>query len=155
MRIGIIALGSRGDVQPYVALGKGLKQAGYEVVLLTHDPYQRLVLGEGLEFFAIGGNPHTIVDQVMNDARVGEKPNEFDFLRKLVPRIKPLLHEIVTRCWQGCQGADALVLNALGIVVGVPIAQKREIPAFPAYLQPMTPTREFPALSFPAVPNWL
>jgi len=61
----------------------------------------------------------------------------------------------VTRCWQGCQGADALVLNALGIVVGVPIAQKREIPAFPAYLQPMTPTREFPALSFPAVPNWL
>ncbi len=39
MRIGIIAFGSRGDVQPYVALGKGLKQASYEVVLLTHDPY--------------------------------------------------------------------------------------------------------------------
>ena len=57
MRIGIIALGSRGDVQPYVALGKGLKQADYEVVLLTHDPYEGLVLGEGLEFFTIGGNP--------------------------------------------------------------------------------------------------
>src|SRR6516164_3994337 len=118
MRIGIIAFGSRGDVQPYVALGKGLKQAGYEVVLLTHDSYQRLVRGAGLEFFAIGGNPRTIVDQVMNEARVGEKPNEFDFLRKVMSLIKPLLHEIVARCWQGCQGVDALVLNMLGIVVG-------------------------------------
>jgi sterol 3beta-glucosyltransferase len=155
MRIGMIALGSRGDVQPYVALGKGLKQAGYEVVLLTHDPYKRLVLGEGLEFFAIGGNPRSIVDRVMNQARVGEKPNEFDFMRKVVPLIKPLRYEIVTRCWQGCQEVDALVLNALGIVVGIPMAQKRGIPAFPAYLQPMTPTREFPALSFPSVPDWM
>src|ERR1700693_5020127 len=103
MRIGIIALGSRGDVQPYVALGKGLKQAGYEVLLLTHDPFEGLVRNEGLEFFAIGGNPRTIVDRVMNDARVGEKPNEFDFLRKLVPLIKSLRYEIVTRCWEGCQ----------------------------------------------------
>lgn len=155
MRIGMIALGSRGDVQPYVALGKGLKQAGYEVVLLTHDTYKRLVLGEGLEFFAIGGNPRTIVDRVMNQARVGEKPNEFDFMRKVVPLIKPLRYEIVTRCWKGCQEVDALVLNALGIAVGIPMAQKRGIPAFPAYLQPMTPTREFPALSFPSVPDWM
>ena len=155
MRIGMIALGSRGDVQPYVALGKGLKQAGYDVVLHTHDPYKRLVLGEGLEFCPIGCNPRTIVDRVMNQARVGEKPNEFDFMRKVVPLIKPLRYEIVTRCWKGCQEVDALVLNALGIVVGIPMAQKRGIPAFPAYLQPMTPTREFPALSFPSVPDWM
>lgn len=155
MRIGVIALGSRGDVQPYVALGKGLKQAGYEVVMLTHDPYKGLVLGEGLEFLAIGGNPRTIVERAMNQDRVGEKPSEFDFMRKVVPLIKPLRYEIVTRCWEGCQEVDALVLNVLGIVVGIPIAQKRGIPAFPAYLQPMTPTREFPALSFPSVPDWL
>jgi len=92
----MIALGSRGDVQPYVALGKGLKQAGYEVVLLTHDPYRELVLGEGLEFFAIGGNPRTIVDRVMNQDRVGEKPNEFEFMRKVVPA------RLARVCGQGC-----------------------------------------------------
>ncbi len=37
MRVGIIAFGSGGDVQPYVALGKGLKQASYEVILLTKN----------------------------------------------------------------------------------------------------------------------
>ena len=34
MRIAIIALGSQGDVQPYIALGKGLKAAGHNVRLL-------------------------------------------------------------------------------------------------------------------------
>ncbi|MEO8356692.1 MAG: glycosyltransferase [Chloroflexota bacterium] len=36
MRIAIIALGSRGDVQPYIALGNGLKDAGHVVRLVTH-----------------------------------------------------------------------------------------------------------------------
>ena len=45
MRVGIIAIGSRGDVQPYVALGKGLQQAGYEVCVLTHDAFEGLVRG--------------------------------------------------------------------------------------------------------------
>ncbi len=155
MRVGIIALGSRGDVQPYVALGKGLKQAGYEVCLLTHDAFEGLVRGEHLAFFAIGGDPRTLVDRVMNEARADDKPNEIAIMSKLIPLLRPLGHEILERCWQKCQEVDVLVLNALGIVMGVPIAQKRGIPAFPAYLQPMTPTREFPALSFPAVPDWL
>jgi sterol 3beta-glucosyltransferase len=37
--IAIIALGSRGDVQPYIALGKGLKAAGYSVRLVTHENF--------------------------------------------------------------------------------------------------------------------
>lgn len=35
MQITIIAGGSRGDVQPYVALGQGLKGAGHLVHLLA------------------------------------------------------------------------------------------------------------------------
>jgi hypothetical protein len=114
-----------------------------------------LVRGENLEFFAVGGDPRTLVNRVMNEADADDKPNEVAIMRKLIPLIKPLRYEILERCWQECQEVDVLVLNALGIVVGVPIAQKRGILAFPAYLQPMTPTREFPALSFLAVPNWL
>jgi len=155
MRVGIIAIGSRGDVQPYVALGKGLQQAGYEVCVLTHDAFEGLVRGEHLEFFAVGGDPRTLVDHIMNEAGAGKKPNEVALMSKLIPLIRPLGREILERCWEQCQDIDALVLNVLGIVMGVPIAQKRGIPMFPAYLQPMTPTREFPALSFPAVPAWL
>jgi sterol 3beta-glucosyltransferase len=35
MKIFIVTAGSGGDVQPYVALGKGLKAAGYAVTLLS------------------------------------------------------------------------------------------------------------------------
>ena len=155
MRVGIIAIGSRGDVQPYVALGKELQQAGYEVCVLTHEAFEGLVRSEHLEFLAVGGDPRTLVDHIMNEAGAGNKPNEVVLMSKLIPLIRPLGREILERCWEQCQDIDALVLNVLGIVMGVPIAQKRGIPMFPAYLQPMTPTREFPALSFPSVPAWL
>jgi UDP:flavonoid glycosyltransferase YjiC (YdhE family) len=150
MRVGIIAVGSRGDIQPYAALGKGLQQAGYEVCVMTHEAFEGLVRSENLEFFAVGGDPRTLVNHVMNEANANNKPNEIAIMSKLIPLLRPLGREILERCWQRCQDIDALVLNVLGIVMGVPIAQKRGIPAFPAYLQPMTPTREFPA-----VPAWL
>ncbi len=50
MRIAIIALGSRGDVQPYIALGQGLQAAGHVVRLVTHENFDTLVMAHGLEF---------------------------------------------------------------------------------------------------------
>lgn len=43
MRIAIMAMGSRGDVQPYITLGKGLKAAGHRVRLATHENFESLV----------------------------------------------------------------------------------------------------------------
>ncbi len=50
MRIGIITIGSRGDVQPYIAVGKGFKRAGYEVRLLTHGAFADAAREEGVDF---------------------------------------------------------------------------------------------------------
>ena len=43
MRIAIIAIGSQGDVQPYVALGQGLIKAGHTVRLATHQDFETFV----------------------------------------------------------------------------------------------------------------
>ena len=51
MIVTIFALGSRGDVQPYVALGKGLKDAGHAVRVLTSQDFQELITTYGLDFF--------------------------------------------------------------------------------------------------------
>jgi len=56
MRITIIAPGSRGDVQPYLALGKGLTQAGYAVRLVTHQNFADFVKSHGVEFWPMGDN---------------------------------------------------------------------------------------------------
>src|SRR5450756_1779323 len=56
MRIAIIAPGSRGDVEPYIALGKGLGKARHVVRLVTHQNFEMLVNSHGLEFWPVEGN---------------------------------------------------------------------------------------------------
>lgn len=68
MKIAILALGSRGDVQPYVALGLGLKQAGNTVCLVTHENFESLVTSHGLEFWSMRGNVQDVIEsQEMRD----------------------------------------------------------------------------------------
>ncbi|MBN1966694.1 MAG: glycosyltransferase, partial [Anaerolineae bacterium] len=52
--ITIAAIGSRGDVQPFVALGSGLRRAGYDVRIVAGDEYESLVRGYGLDFWSLG-----------------------------------------------------------------------------------------------------
>jgi UDP:flavonoid glycosyltransferase YjiC (YdhE family) len=56
VRIGISALGSRGDVLPYTVLGRGLRAAGHDVVVSTIARYRDLVEGAGLDFHALPGD---------------------------------------------------------------------------------------------------
>jgi sterol 3beta-glucosyltransferase len=59
--ISIVASGTRGDVQPYVALGKGLAAAGYRVRVLASSNFEGLVTSAGLEFGSTGENIEEIV----------------------------------------------------------------------------------------------
>ncbi len=56
MKIVILTIGSRGDVQPYVALGAGLQRAGHRVVLATDNAFENLVANHGLEFSPLQGS---------------------------------------------------------------------------------------------------
>jgi UDP:flavonoid glycosyltransferase YjiC (YdhE family) len=61
MRITILTVGSRGDVQPFIALGLGLQQAGHTVQLATHSPFQTIVHSYGLEFVPIEGDVQALM----------------------------------------------------------------------------------------------
>lgn len=50
MKILITTYGNLGDVQPYVALGKGLLHTGHQVVLGTSERFRDFVEGQGLAF---------------------------------------------------------------------------------------------------------
>ena len=49
MKIAIVALGTQGDVQPYIALGTGLQKAGHAVRLITHENFEKSVRAHNLE----------------------------------------------------------------------------------------------------------
>ena len=50
MRVCILTLGSRGDMQPYVALGKELIKQGHAAVICTGGSFQKLIEENGIEF---------------------------------------------------------------------------------------------------------
>src|SRR3989337_2312016 len=56
MHITILALGSRGDVQPIVTLGKALTAPGHRVRVATFDTFRPLITEAGLEFSLIRGD---------------------------------------------------------------------------------------------------
>lgn len=57
LNIVIQVVGSRGDVQPFVALGNVLQKSGHRVRIATHSVFADFVQNFGLEFFSIGGEP--------------------------------------------------------------------------------------------------
>ena len=57
LNIVIQVVGSRGDVQPFIALGSELQRHGHRVRLATHGQFDKFVRDSGLEFFSIGGDP--------------------------------------------------------------------------------------------------
>ena len=56
MKITILTAGSRGDTQPYVALGLALQKAGHSVRIATFGNFKTLVECSGLEFFPVRGD---------------------------------------------------------------------------------------------------
>ncbi len=57
MRITCLTIGSRGDVQPYIALAKGLMADGHVVKIATHDEFGPWIQSHGIEFASVSGDP--------------------------------------------------------------------------------------------------
>jgi sterol 3beta-glucosyltransferase len=54
MKFAIPAIGTRGDVQPYIALVSGLQDEGHAVTVASHPCMQALVAAHGVSFASVG-----------------------------------------------------------------------------------------------------
>ena len=71
-RIAMATLGTQGDVQPYLALARVMKQRGYSVVLGTTDDFEQMITGYGIEFFSLGSSMQEFVQQPKFDKAMNE-----------------------------------------------------------------------------------
>ena len=148
MQILAIALGSQGDVQPYVALSKGLRSAGYRVRVMTHVNYERLVTAHGLEFYPAKGNVQEIVESPEMRALL-EKGNFLAINKHTSKLAQDAASDWAQAGLAACQGVDLIVAGIGGLNVAVALAEKLQIPLLPTFLFPFTPTRSFPGILFP------
>jgi len=147
MRITILTTGSRGDIQPFIALGQGLKQAGYQVKLATHDTFQEMAQQYGLEFAAIAGDV-----QAMMASEAGQNmlksQNPILLIKQYAKMVQPLVAQAIADSWVACQDSDAIIFTATA-VWGYDIAEALGIPAFFASLMPQSSNPDFPYPSLP------
>lgn len=137
MRITILTLGTRGDVQPYVALGQGLRNAGYAVTVVTAEQFGDFITGHELEFSPID---RRFLE--MMDTSTGRATFEGGDRLKVIRMAMPIMRRVLQDTWQGAQGADAVIYHQK-ILGGYHIAEKLGIPAVMAMPLPIYPTRSF------------
>ncbi len=148
MKIAILAMGSRGDVQPYIALGKGLQAAGHRVQLVTHENFQDLVTSHQLAFYPVKGNVQAFMEDPDN-RKVLESGN-FLAINALTSKASRLAAiDWAEGSLAAVQGIDLLIAGVGGLFLSIALAEKLNLPLLQAYVFPFTPTRAFPAVLMP------
>lgn len=151
MRIAIIALGTRGDVQPYIALGRGLQAAGHPVRLLTHDNFAPLVQAYGLEFWPVKGDVQAVAESA-EMRELLEKGNFLAITARTAKEAKKAALQWAQDALVACEGVELLVAGIGGLYIGLALAEKFAIPFVEAPVVPFTPTSAFPGALLPQSP---
>ncbi|KAK8113120.1 Sterol 3-beta-glucosyltransferase [Apiospora sp. TS-2023a] len=135
LNIVIQIVGSRGDVQPFVALGLILKNTyGHRVRIATHGTFQKFIEENGLEFFCIGGDPAELMAFMVKHP--GLMPGFDAIANGEVTKRRKGIEQIVYGCWRSCIEAG----NGLG---PAPRLQRgRNVPGEGATTMVMDPTNE-------------
>jgi UDP:flavonoid glycosyltransferase YjiC (YdhE family) len=146
-----LASGTRGDVQPYLALALGLKAAGLRAVVATHLEFRPLVEGAGLPFALLDGNPSAWMTRAGGQSAL---TYDGDLLRSAratlayLQAVRPLFARLLTSAREAARGADVLVAG-LATSWGLHLAEALRVPCLWAFLQPVARTRLFPSALLP------
>jgi sterol 3beta-glucosyltransferase len=145
MHITILALGSRGDVQPYAALGNGLISAGHHVRIITFESFATLVAENNLDFHPIQGNAQALV--------AGGGANMLGLVRSFGSLAEGYAHDLSAPHL----GETDLIINQLPAgLYGFDLAEKYGVPMAMAAVIPLARTKTFPLMGFPklALPGY-
>ncbi|OWZ09936.1 Sterol 3-beta-glucosyltransferase [Phytophthora megakarya] len=158
MSICILIVGTRGDVQPFLAIAQRLQHDGHRVRLATHAVYRDFVMSHGVEFYPLGGDPKELAAYMVKTG--GHLiPTKIETLTKDVPRNREMINEIVLSTWPAVSDADpdgggagvpgppfrAQAIIANPVSYGhIHVAERLGVPLHIMFPQPWVPTMAFP-----------
>ncbi|OOQ61773.1 glycosyltransferase [Mucilaginibacter pedocola] len=153
MHYAICTYGTRGDVQPYIALCLGLKDRGHTVTLLAPENFKDLVGSFGVNFYPLHGDAEAIL-QSDEGQRVLKKGNIvaiLKYMQKAGREVQPIVNRDLL---EGCAGADVLIASVLTLIWVRTIAEKLEKKWGIVQLNPPSAsTSEFPFAGMAFI-NW-
>ena len=149
MKIFLSTMGTRGDIQPFVALGQGLQAAGHQVALCTAEGYRSFVEEHGVPYAFMDNEFLAIIQSQAGQAAIESKRGVLAIYRQIGPIIRRSLEDE----WRAVQAfqPDAIVYHPK-MLGSYHIAEKLQIPAWLSLALPFqTPTRAFPNPMFTGV----
>ncbi len=153
---------------PYIALGEGLRDAGFNVRIAAPRGFANLVqsrrgeVSSPVTFAPFDGNPSDLLIEQGDQTPMTLGTNPIRSLlatRNFLRQARPLYRQMLHTAAEACRGSDILVYG-LPTLWGAHIAEGLGIPAVRALLQPLAPTKEFPSTLLPfsfslsGIGNW-
>ena len=144
MHLTAISFGSRGDVEPFVTVGRALARSGHHVRLLTHGEYAAAVTRAGLEFAgARGRSTQELIDSDEGRRALAGTRNPLALMRRIAAVLAPEMRLIYEDCLQAVDGADAVLaypatFPALDVADHLrrPVVQVHHVPLVPTICHP-------------------
>lgn len=109
MKIAILTLGTRGDVQPYAVLGQALKQRGHRVTLSTAKNFEQLVKSYGIDFTPVEADFQEMLQS--DEGKKMLKGNPFTILKNLKKWVYPVITDSLSRFFTLATEADLVIYH--------------------------------------------
>ncbi|CAF3779665.1 unnamed protein product [Rotaria socialis] len=147
----ILIVGTRGDVQPFIALGKALLACGHRVRIATHEVFRKFVRENGIEFYPLAGDPADLMSFMVKNA--GIVPSISSIVAGDITKHRRIIADILASTWKACVEDDDetdVSFVAEAIIANPPsfghihCAQKLQIPLHMVFTMPWSPTVQFP-----------
>lgn len=148
MKITILTYGSRGDVQPFIALARRLQKNGHEVKIAAPHRFADFVGAHGVPFIPLAGDPEEISKRI-NDAGT----NMVRIISSIRDYIFAIAPQVSRSAFAACEGAELIIHSFLFTVGGHSWAREHGIPDVSVQTFPMfAPTLEFPNVAAAQLP---
>ena len=146
MKISLLTLGTRGDIQPYIALGKALIARGHQVRFAGPDNFGDWVKSHGLMFQSLGADMESFLQSP--EARRALAGSPWSMIKLWRQTIVPLTRQTLYATWEAARDAEVIVYHpkAAGATDVAEINGAALVYAAPF---PIFPTGAFPFCVFP------
>jgi len=145
----LLTYGTRGDVEPFVALASRLRSAGVSVSLAAPEAFRELIEESGAAFYGLPGDPRALAGSLVD--RAGASVPRM--VTTMAGHVKQIALEALRVIEDACRGADCIVHSFLMTASGHQHAVANRVPEISAQLFPVfSTTDEFPGPTFPDLP---
>ncbi|KAJ6998177.1 sterol 3-beta-glucosyltransferase UGT80B1-like isoform X3 [Populus alba x Populus x berolinensis] len=149
----MLVVGTRGDVQPFLAIAERLQEFGHHVRLATHANFSSFVRSAGVDFYPLGGDPRVLAGYMArNKGFIPSAPGEISTQRK---QLKAIIESLLAACTEPDM-ETGMPFKAQAIIANPPayghvhVAEALRIPIHIFFTMPWTFSTQGYAFSLPS-----